>query len=65
MPLTSLKNPSIIRGVFYYIYPMRTTLILIITYFFGDVVNPYYLFISLYVLSFIGVYFFWKKKKRK
>ena len=43
---------------------MRTTLILIITYLFGDVVNPYYLFPILYILSFIGVYFYWKKKKK-
>jgi len=42
---------------------MRTTLILFITYLFGDAVNPYYLFASLYILSFLGIYFFWKKKK--
>ena len=43
---------------------MRTTLIFIISYFFGDVVNPVYLFITLYALSFVGVYFFWKWKKQ-
>ncbi len=44
---------------------MRTTLILIITYFFGDKVNPVILFITLYIISFIGLYFFWKWKKSK
>ena len=42
---------------------MRTTLIAIISYLFGDVVNPVYLFIGLYALSFVGLYFFWKWKK--
>ena len=44
---------------------MRTTLILIITYLFGDAVNPYYLFPLLYALSFLGVYIYWKKKRKK
>jgi len=44
---------------------MRTTLIFIISYIFGDVVNPIYLFIALYTLSFIGLYLFWKWKKSK
>ena len=46
---------------------MRTTLIIIISYLFGDVVNPIYLGIGLYILSGIGLYFFWrwKKKQRK
>jgi len=44
---------------------MRTTLIFIISYIFGDVVNPVYLFILLYALSFVGLYFFWKWKKAK
>ena len=43
---------------------MRTTLIFIISYLFGDFVNPYYLFIALYLLSFLGVFLYWKKKKR-
>jgi len=43
---------------------MRTTLILLITYLFGDIVNPYYLFAFLYALSFLGVYLFWKKKRK-
>jgi len=42
---------------------MRTTLIAIISYLFGDIVNPFYLFIGLYALSFVGLYFFWKWKK--
>ena len=65
MQLRNLKTLLLLEGFFIILYHMRTTLILIITYLFGDVVNPYYLFISLYVLSFIGIYFFWKKKKRK
>ena len=44
---------------------MRTTLILIISYIFGDLVNPFYLFIFLYGLSFVGLYFFWRWKKKK
>jgi len=42
---------------------MRTTLIFIISYLLGDVVNPYYLFIVLYALSFLVVYYILKKKK--
>ena len=44
---------------------MRTTLILLITYLFGDVVNPVYLFVSLYALSFLALYIFYKKRKSK
>ena len=40
---------------------MRTTLILIITYIFGDKVNPVYLIPALYILSFIIIYIFRKK----
>ena len=44
---------------------MRTTLILITSYLFGDVINPIYLSIFLYGLSAVGLYFFWKWKKKK
>jgi hypothetical protein len=40
---------------------MRTTLALIITYIFGDTVNPYYLFPALWIISFLIIYLFRKK----
>ena len=47
------------------LFDMRTSLILLITWLFGDAVNPYYLFPLLYGLSFLAIYLFWKKKKKK
>ena len=47
-----------------YLLQMRTALIAIISYFFGDIVNPIYLFVGLYALSALGLYFFWKWNKK-
>jgi len=44
---------------------MRTALSLTLAYLFGDEVNPIYIFIGVYVLSGVGLYFFWKWKKLK
>ena len=44
---------------------MRTALSLLLAYLFGDKVNPIYIFIGMYALSGVGIYYFWKWKKRK
>ena len=44
---------------------MRTALSLLIAYLFGDKVNPIYIFIGMYILTGVGIYFFWKWKKSK
>ena len=45
-------------------YSMRTATSLLIAYLFGDKVNPIYIFIGMYALSGVGIYFFWKWKKK-
>jgi len=43
---------------------LRTGLSLLIAWLFGDKVNPIYIFIGMYALSGVGIYFFWKWKKK-
>ena len=43
---------------------MRTATSLLIAWLFGDKVNPIYVFIGVYILFGVGIYFFWKRKKK-
>ena len=43
---------------------MRTATRLFIAWLFGDKVNPIYIFIGVYALFGVGLYFFWKWKKK-
>ena len=42
---------------------MKTLTILLLSYFFGDKINPIYTIIGLNIVIFAGLYFYWKKNK--